>query len=399
MHHPLLGKDKKNGTSYTFIRMTKVKHMKWRRVAILIAVVATTTHAGIARAATEVNTCGQVFSGSGFLSGDLDCTGFLPSAVTIQGGTLDLAGFTLTGGPNAAVFCEKSCKIVSDPSGGMITGAGVALRAEAPFTNDRAVSLRVQDTTIEGNGTGIDTENGGVVLVDSTLANQGGTCVSPGGGRTATVLRSTITNCGGIGVSGRKVKIRDSTITGNNVGVNVGDNKGLIKGSTISGSVGHGITSGSRLNVKDSEVSGNGGIGVNLPFNDSVKLLRTTISSNGEQGVKAPGNVTIRDATISSNALEGVFHGSSRRMRIKGSAFANNGIHGIAQDSLPGLCDLRIVDTTATGNGTDPDCGVTITCADIASCNVPTLAAVTCDTSYDIDSGFPGNNFGVCALD
>ena len=58
------------------------------------------------------------------------------------------------------------------------------------------------------------------------------------------------------------------------------------------------------------------------------------------------------------------------------------------------------IDSTITGNGTDPSCGVAFTCADVATCKrTPILRRSTCGTSYMLDSGIPGENLGVCTLD
>ena len=62
---------------------------------------------GSARAQTAVTACGLIVSGPAVLAGDLDCGGFDP-ALTIDVGKLDLAGFSLTGGP---VLCAGRCEI------------------------------------------------------------------------------------------------------------------------------------------------------------------------------------------------------------------------------------------------------------------------------------------------
>ena len=68
-----------------------------------------------AQAPVEVNTCGQVVTGDGFLAADLDCSGFTgglldygAAVVLSRGSTLDLGGFTLRGG-QIGVICAKPC--------------------------------------------------------------------------------------------------------------------------------------------------------------------------------------------------------------------------------------------------------------------------------------------------
>lgn len=83
-----------------------------------------------------------------------------------------------------------------------------------------------------------------------------------------------------------------------------------------------------------------------------------------------------------------------------GSVISNNGLHGVSTIATMIECpDVTIVDSTVTGNGTDAVCGVAETCADVAACNLPTVTNTTCNTSYDVNSGFPGTSWGVCALD
>jgi hypothetical protein len=181
-------------------------------------------------AQVEVNTCGQAFSGAGFLSADLDCTGFtggpLGAAVMVgKRGTLDLRGFTLTGG-DTGIACAEPCR--KDPSatcvvpctiiggGGVVTGAalyGIAgykvSIANVTVSNvaDRGISaqeLRLTDSTVTGNG------HAGVA------ANR------------VKILRSVITGNRGVGVVGSNLfyhgvmTIRDSVVIDNNVGTDCG---------------------------------------------------------------------------------------------------------------------------------------------------------------------------------
>ena len=64
------------------------------------------------------------------------------------------------------------------------------------------------------------------------------------------------------------------------------------------------------------------------------------------------------------------------------------------------LCEVvTIVDSSITGNSLDVDCGVIQTCSDVSTCRLPTVTNTTCNTSCDTNSGFPGTNWDVCALD
>ena len=118
----------------------------WAAFVIAACVSVWHTPAG---AATAVTACGQVYSGSGMLTADLDCTGLAATAaVRIEGGSLDLQGFTLTGGNLDAVFCTKNCRVFSSAPGGMIRGAGNhTVRGAAPGPN-----LTVEDISLDANG-------------------------------------------------------------------------------------------------------------------------------------------------------------------------------------------------------------------------------------------------------
>jgi hypothetical protein len=100
------------------------------------------------------------------------------------------------------------------------------------------------------------------------------------------------------------------------------------------------------------------------------------------------------------NTLSGVFAGL--RVKAKDSGINANGIHGIVTNcpaAFPGVRAI-LTDSTLTGNGTDVSCGVAQTCADVSPCVPPSLkGTTTCDTSYQVDSGFPGLTWGVCGLD
>jgi hypothetical protein len=231
-------------------------------IATALLLVPAMTWAGL----VEVNTCGQEFRGRGFLTADLDCTGFADHAVIIERGRLELRGFTLTGGNAYGVRCIGSCKIVGP---GTITRSGLD-------------GVRVQ--------------------------------------RRVTILNVNITNNDSDGVDAR-----------NNRG-----NAGAV--------------------VKESVITGNGSSGVQA--DRRAKLFATTISANGQHGVEI-----------------GKFR-----------------------------CDrptrLLVRDSTIVGNGVDVTCGVSRTCADVATCDTPRLSGVSsCQTSYDLSSGFPGSSWGVCSLD
>lgn len=94
-------------------------------------------------ASVAVDTCGQRFSGYGYLVGDLDCSGYPSYSVELDGGTLSLSGFRIVGG-KYGVLCHRSCTVVN----GTIEGAredGIVA-----FKNVKAVNLTVRDNGFAG---------------------------------------------------------------------------------------------------------------------------------------------------------------------------------------------------------------------------------------------------------
>jgi hypothetical protein len=172
-----------------------------------------------AQGAIEVTACGQVLPPreAGFLSADLDCTGFTGGAtgaavVLGRRGVLDLRGFTVRGGRYGVVCDPRPCD------------AGVCI---------------VGTCLIAGGGTITGAERDGVLAATATTD---GVAVSGNGGsgvvglKKAVVLGSAIvSNNGEDGVRAKSIKVITAVITGNQLfGVNAG-HSARIDGSTITG--------------------------------------------------------------------------------------------------------------------------------------------------------------------
>ncbi len=283
-------------------------HFFARAVTILFLVVGVSAAPGRVAAQTALTVCGQSIAGDAFLPADLDCTSFPGYAVTIDRGTLDLGGFTLTGGDFGGVQCPHKCNVVGP---GTITGSAFA----------------------------------GIVAFGSL--------------RTSNV---DLTNHVAYGLECFKsCKISGGTISGNGDGV-VGGANAQLSGVTIVGNAGY----GARV--------ANGRGTASLILRDG-----STVSNNGDEGVTAERKIAVYDSTVTGNAEHGL------------SA-------GLSDCSKSGTVKLR--NAIVTGNGTAPDCGVTETCADVASCRQPSVKdGSTCGTSYVPNSGFPGEDWNVCTLD
>jgi len=176
-------------------------------------------------ASLEVSSCGEVVSGGGYLSSDLDCSGFgAAPAITIVRGKLELRGFTLTGGAQDAVHCLRSCKIVGP---GTITGSGqMGVRAESRAT--------VEDATVSGNAS-VGIKGFSAVKVAGTDASGNGSC----------------------GVSGNRIRMKNSTANDNGLrGVCTAQLR--MQDSIVTGNAADGVFSTYRPRIKDSLISGNG---------------------------------------------------------------------------------------------------------------------------------------------
>jgi len=334
--------------------------------------------------AQVVTACGEVVANGASLAGDLDCTGFAGPAVTVASGNLNLAGFVLTGGDDDAVLCETTCTVYSNPPGGTILGAGA-----------------------RGIGDGAGGVNGitQIILRDATVASSGGIGVQA---KRVRIIDATVDGSGLAGVRADFIKLLRATISNNDVdGAWAGDTIS-VKDSTVVGNTGYGLYAGDRLNAKLTVASNNTDTGlfgwrlkaVDCTANDNGfagirgswqggRVARIIVNGNGSYGLT--GHLKAKDVTANGNGDTGVVAGSYPLM--KNITATDNGVYGIQYAG-------KLKDSLVTGNGTSPDCGVVVTCADLASFELPTLlGTTTCDTSYQLDSGFPGSSYGVCSLD
>jgi hypothetical protein len=225
--------------------------------------------ATLAEAQTPVTSCGQtLINEDGVLTADLECQApsTFSSAVQLYNATLNLGGFTLTMPPDEGigVLCGARCAVV---------GPG----------------------TIVGGGMGIKGPYRGRVLVDGvTVTGVGFIAI---GGTAVRVTDSTLIDNGSSGVSGNRIRIEGSTVTGNNQidesraavsgwikAVRVTDT--IITGNHFSGVYAH------RVRADNSTISGNGlnaSCGVTQICSDVVthgkpRLSATTCDTSAELG-------------------------------------------------------------------------------------------------------------------
>ena len=172
-------------------------------LVLLLVLTVTFPFSSAGQVPVEVNTCGQVVSGYGFLAADLDCTGFTggffgygAAVVLSRRSTLDLRGFTLRGG-EFSVICAEPCGGASNalcavPFCKILGGGGtIAGAVNSGIASDR---IALEDVTVRDHGDrGIDGYDGSVRLTNSLVTG----------------------NKIGI-VTNRYVLLLDSTVTGNN---------------------------------------------------------------------------------------------------------------------------------------------------------------------------------------
>ena len=234
------------------------------------------------------------------------------------------------------------------------------LSADLTCTEHRCVNLGRGDV-LRLNGFTVNVMPGGIGI------SCGSTCtiIGPGtirGGNYGAfgwkykVENVTFTEHAYVAMEAVLVKATGITIVNNNDGIIIGHATGpdppsagsrvIVRDSVISDNLGTGVSGYKRAVVYDSVISGNGAQGVTAVVG-GVKLIRAQILDNGTDGVRAPAGI-------------------------------------------------RAIDSSVTGSGTDPACGVDVNCADLASGAAPRLRDSTCDTSRNLEAG---GTWGVCALD
>jgi hypothetical protein len=383
------------------------------------------------QAGDTVSSCGQRVTGSAVLAADLDCSGYATGPAVELTGTLDLASHTILGNPTAtAVACDGNC-VVRGP--GTITGAlgGVAGARSVRIENAATIvsnveegvvaagSVDVRDSVVRLNRIGIDAVYGRGVLYRSDVSENRGSGLLAN--RAAKIVDSTVNGNGSIGVvsfesriTARGSEFRDNTAEGLAAAGNA-----RVTACTIvaNGSTGVNVE-GRRITLRDSVVTDNGFNGLLALFGDVV-ASGSTVSRNGRSGILG-NHVSVRDSVISDNAGDGA-EGIVTRLAssvLTGNALAGasaidglltamgvtaqgNGNAGLYSDGpFTGTCGLRLIDSSVTNNDNDPGCGITMACADLVSCRAPSVRGdSTCETSYQLGSGIPGDNWDVCALE
>lgn len=182
--------------------------------------------------------------------------------------------------------------------------------------------------------------------------------------------------------------IGPGTVTGGLDGVRSDRGAQVKGGAIVTGNAGDGVRTDLGARVVDSTVSGNGGDGIRATGRASV--VRSTVSGNAGGGVRSDRTAVVKASTVTGNGGNGIDSDTTARA-LAGSAVSGNGF-----DGLKGLRVL-LSSSTATGNGTNPACGVVDECADLAAAlGAAVRGTSTCGTSRRTEGG---GTWGVCSLD
>jgi hypothetical protein len=310
---------------------------------------------------------------------------------------------------------------------------------------DSEHTITVSNMIISGNGdagvaAGFCCFTGNAVVLDSEIVDNVGAGV--GASKRVSVQRSTVSR-NNVGVSGCLVAVTES-IADDNVAYGVGSCGVAFRAreTRASGNGTYGFLVGrdaGGVGFKDCEASGNtlDGIFFDRLSDVGPRIIGGTFDGNGRDGIRFDDERFMVDvrakvigASASGNGANGIFVGPDepieqlklRRVTLDGngaagvsgaftgrgvdasaSTIGTNGIAGIQvlpPTSSTGPCPVRVRSSTLAGNDTGLDCGVTVTCADVAACELPSIAtSAQCGTSYDTSSGFPGTSWSVCSAD
>jgi hypothetical protein len=178
------------------------------------------------------------------------------------------------------------------------------------------------------------------------------------------------------------------TVTGGLDGVGSDHGARVEAGAIVTGNVGDGVRTDSSARVIDATISANGGDGVRSKTRATVQ--RSTVSGNGANGVRTDRTANVKTSTVTDNGGNGVDSDVTAKATATSVVSANG---------FDGLKGLRVVlsNSSATGNGTNPACGVTDECADLAAASKASVTGTSmCGTSRNTESG---GTWGVCSND
>lgn len=295
---------------------------------------------------------------------------YLAESITTLGGgititsdevTLDLMGFTLSGGTGSGISVPSSQKNITIKNG-IVRGW-----AQSGILANQASNSHFQDLIVSNNGTttndrGLGAGDGCVVSNCTAVENAGDgfwlgnaniitDCVAMGNGRRGIIIASgTVRDCSarnntstGIISFSSGIVIEGCTATGSTTldGIKAGAGS-VVKNCSTAFNARHGINI-SHGEVRDCSCHDNGGDGIQAGFNATV--IGNNCSDNDAAGINVAGRRSrIEGNNVSQNGT-GIGGAGIRNLIIKNSAARNSPNYDIAADNAVG----EIIDVTGSG--------------------------------------------------
>jgi hypothetical protein len=215
-----------------------------------------------------------------------------------------------------------------------------------------------------------------------------------------------VTTCGQVVIGrGELVGDLDCGLYGGTAAVTVRGRLDL-NGFTITGNAGlNAVSCVVKCNVRGPGLITGANAGVSTEWPNGAKIRVRDVTIDGNTGAAVDGStVSVKDSVITNNGTANPpvsfpFTGgvSGGRVKILDSALTNNFNFGVRGSKV------RLIRSTATGNGTNPGCLANIPnwgCADVAGFEIPRVrASSTCGTSRRLAFAPFNSSWGVCAND
>lgn len=186
-------------------------------------------------------------------------------------------------------------------------------------------------------------------------------------------------------VSGACRIVGPGTVTGGADGIRSDVGARVEGNANVVANAGDGVRTEKTAKITGAYVSGNGGDGVRSK--GAALLKGSNVIGNGGTGVRTDGAANVQSSNVGFNDEDGV-HSEKTAKVMKGSVVANDGFDGVR-----GL-KVQLKDSLSVANGTDPACGVTDDCADLAAQFLPKVqGTASCGSSRNTELG---GTWGVC---
>ena len=184
------------------------------------------------------------------------------------------------------------------------------------------------------------------------------------------------------------LELRGFSLHGGEYGVRCLRSCSVIGPGTVSGAEEDGIEADGRLMLSNVTSTGNGFTGAKA--GRSVRVLDSQLGGNQKCGAESLGTLRASRSSMTGNYCGVACNLSARLSQVTISGNTRGGV--VASG-------IGLVDSSVTGNMSDADCGVGLTCADlIAFARRPGLRSSTCGTSAKSED-LPTTTWGVCSAD